>query len=116
VQRHVWLVSVKTSDELKQVRRHVRAVRDQRTGFVVRIEACNQKDPTADHLRQGIVTMETRELVCASGKRMMPVHIKRQVSIGAHSPSGVHKVLKVSLELGTEQMRVCPHAGRRQPG
>jgi hypothetical protein len=50
--------------------------------------------------------MEARELVRASGKCMMPVHIKLQMTIGAHSPSGIHRVLKVSLQLGREQMRL----------
>jgi hypothetical protein len=60
--------------------------------------------------------MEARELVRAIRKRMMPMYIKLQMTIGAQSPSFVHRVLEVSLQMGREHIRVCLHAGRRQPG
>jgi hypothetical protein len=48
--------------------------------------------------------------VRASGKCMIPVNNRLQVTIGARSHSGVHRVMKVSLQLGREQMRICPQA------
>jgi hypothetical protein len=38
-------------------------VGDQRTGFIVRIEACNHKYPASDSLCKGAVAMEAKELV-----------------------------------------------------
>jgi hypothetical protein len=115
VPSHVQLVTVEISDKHKQVHRPAGAVGDQRTGVIPRIEACNHIDPVADHLCTGVAAMEARELVRGSGKRLMPIHIKLQGTIGAHSVSGIHRVQEVSLQLGRELARVCLHAGRRQP-
>jgi hypothetical protein len=98
----------------KQVRRPLCAVGDQCTGFIVRIETCNRNDPAADHLCKGVVAMEVmeaRELVRASGKCMMPIHIKLQVTIGAHSPSFVPRAWRYRFSwVGNTSAFACKRA------
>jgi hypothetical protein len=49
-----------------------------------------------------VVTMEARRLVRASGSRMMTMYIKLQVTIEAHFPTAVNRVMEVPLQLGNE--------------
>jgi hypothetical protein len=65
-------------------------------------QVCNHEDTMTDQLRQSIVTMEARRLVRASGSRMMIMYIKLQVTIEAHFPTAVNRVMEVPLQLGNE--------------
>jgi hypothetical protein len=55
------------------------------------------KGPESDHLCNGVLGMEMTEPVRASGKRIMPIHVKVQMTTEAHCPSFVHRVPEVSL-------------------
>jgi hypothetical protein len=70
--------------------------------------------PAADSLCKGAVAMEAKELVQEANAVRVPTDTNLPVTIGAHSPSGVHRGLEVSLQLGGEQGRVCLYAGGRQ--